>query len=154
MRTSLLKVFLILLSISAARAADVNVWMCIYGNAGYFFTATPEIIAKLPDWPLHVDEPPLAPRKAERVARKKLAEFFPDGRRWRIESITLQPFGGNIGEEKQWIYVCRFMERDIVSAGLPESIEIPVLMTGLVPPVRIERGAARPERKKSVEKAK
>ena len=103
---------------------------------------------------MEVNEPPLAPRKAEQIARKKLAEFFPDGRRWRIESITLQPFGGVIGQEKQWIYILRFMERDIVSAGLPESMEIPVLMSGVVPTVRIEKGAARPERKKSFEKTK
>src|SRR5437867_2313981 len=91
MRTSRLHVLVALFSVCTAQAADENVWMCIYGGVGYHFTATPEVIAKLPDWAMDVDEPPLAPRKAERIARKKLAELFPDGRRWRIESVTLQP---------------------------------------------------------------
>jgi hypothetical protein len=70
----------------------------------YEFAATKAELAKAPVWPVGTERPPLAPRRAEEIARKQLLQLLPGGLDWRLEGITVSP----LGDDLHWVYVVEF----------------------------------------------
>lgn len=81
-----------------------------------------------PSWKGWSDSPPLAPRKAEKLAREVLTQTIPDSKKWWVDSINLEQVGSSTNEE--WIYVVRFIWHEGVLFGQPAEMRIPVLMNG------------------------
>ena len=70
----------------------------------YEFTATKTDFAKTPVWPRGTEHPPLAPRRAEEIARQQLEQLVPGGVDWDLEGITVSP----LGDDLHWVYTVEF----------------------------------------------
>jgi hypothetical protein len=94
----------------------------------YCFQTTQSAVEAAPQWKARAEFPPLSPRRAAAAALKEAGRLRPDVSVWRVESIALQPCGG----ENYWIYRVVLWRGDIAITGLPSFLEIPLLMNGKV----------------------
>jgi hypothetical protein len=94
------------------------------------FKVTDVDVKNTPAWALDAPNPPLAPRRAQEIARKQLEEFVADRSKWYVHEVSLIDFGDHI----HWLYVVQFTREyppDLAVFGA-DFFEIPVLMSGAV----------------------
>jgi hypothetical protein len=96
----------------------------------YQFTATKAEFAKTPVWPVGTEHPPLAPRRAEEIARRQLQQLVPSGADWRLEGITVFP----LGDDLHWVYSVEFSPplRPDVAVFMGDYMRLLVLFDGSV----------------------
>jgi hypothetical protein len=119
--------------LTAAEAAEM-VTLCLPDFEGvlFFFQTTRGHLRKTPMWKPEVEFPPLSPRKAEAAALQRARQIRPDVIKWHLDSICLHESG-----DDAWFYIVTFSRGDIVTAGLPSFLQVPVLMDGeALPPTR------------------
>ena len=95
----------------------------------YDFKVTEADMASTPVWKDQDDHPPLAARKALGLARARLAQLVSDSKDWKLDSLSLQPWG----DGSHWYYLAVFTApapSDRVYIGRPVDMTIPVLMSG------------------------
>src|SRR5437588_4154827 len=96
----------------------------------YEFTATKAKFAKTPVWPVGTEHPPLAPRRAEEIARRQLQQLVSGGADWRLEGITVFP----LGDDLHWVYSVEFSPplRPNVAVFMADYMRLLVLFDGSV----------------------
>src|SRR5262249_24700360 len=62
-----------------------------YSGKKYEFHIADQDLQKTPAWPATQENPPLSPRRATDIASKQLATLLPNGKDWRLYSVTLRP---------------------------------------------------------------
>jgi hypothetical protein len=70
----------------------------------YESKVTTGMLENSPEWAEGQDNPPLPARRAVEVASAQLSKLLPDGAKWGLQRIHLQPIGA------KWIYVVEFLE--------------------------------------------
>jgi hypothetical protein len=106
-------------------------WDSYIGTNHYSFWIGSEVIDKTLVWQARDEQPPLAARKALRVARAELAKLFTDAAHWRLDVVSLSPLSESDG---RWIYLVRFyppLPPGGILEGHVEPMTIPVLMSGV-----------------------
>jgi len=99
-----------------------------YGGKKYEFRIPDEDLQKTPAWPAGQDNPPLSARRAIDSAKAQIASLLPNGKDWRLYSVTLRPI------EDRWIYLVEFLEPlrgDGLGQQLSAGFQIVVLMNGV-----------------------
>ena len=99
-----------------------------YSGKKYEFHIANQDLQKTPAWPATQENPPLSPRRAIDIASKQLAALLPNGKDWRLYSITLRPM------DDRWIYLVDFLEPlrgDNTVQQVSSSFQIVVLMNGV-----------------------
>jgi len=125
-----------LLRADGARSCE---WNSYIGTNQYSFQIGSEAIDKTPVWQARDDQPPLAARKALRLARAELAKLFTDAAHWRLDVVSLSPLSESDG---RWIYLVRFyppLPPGGIEEGFVPDFTIPVLMTGVAVEPKISR---------------
>ena len=121
--------FQILLLFAAMLPAQVETTFTVeYGGKKYEFHIPDQDLQKTPAWPATQESPPLSPRRAIDIASKQLAALLPNGKDWRLYSVTLRPM------DDRWIYLVDFLEpvrRDNAAQQLSSSFQVVVLMNGV-----------------------
>jgi hypothetical protein len=121
--------FRILFLFAALLPAQVETTFTVeYGGKKYEFHIADQDLQKTPAWPPTQENPPLSPRRAVDIASKQLAALLPNGKDWRLYSVTLRPM------DDRWIYLVDFLEplrRDNSVQQLSSSFQIVVLMNGV-----------------------
>jgi len=98
-----------------------------YGGKKYEFHITDQDLQKTPAWPSAQENPPLSVRRAIDIASNQLATLLPNGKDWRLYSVTMRPL------EDRWIYLVEFLEPlrgDNPGRQLSAGFQIVVLMNG------------------------
>jgi hypothetical protein len=114
-------------------------WHSYVGTNHYSFQVGWTAIDKTPIWREGDDQPPLAARKALRLARAELSKLLKNGERWRLDTVGLSPM---IGHDGHWVYlVCFYPPAPPggLEEGIIEYLTIPVLMDGIVLEPKISR---------------
>jgi len=99
-----------------------------YEGKKYEFHISSEDLQKTPAWPDSQENPPLTARRAIEIASKQLAGLLPNGKDWRLYSVTLRPM------ENRWIYLVEFLEPlrgDNVIQQQSSGFQVVVLMNGV-----------------------
>jgi len=121
--------FQILLLFAAMLPAQVETTFTVeFGGKKYEFHIADQDLQKTPAWPATQESPPLSPRRAIDIASKQLAALLPNGKDWRLYSVTLRPM------DDRWIYLVDFLEpvrRDNAAQQLSSSFQVVVLMNGV-----------------------
>jgi hypothetical protein len=105
-----------------------------YGGKKYEFHIPDEDLQRTPVWAPTQDNPPLSPRRAIDSATKQLAALLPNGKDWRLYSVTLRPIAD------RWIYLVDFLEPlrgDGAGQQLSAGFQIVVLMNGVAVPPKV-----------------
>ena len=126
MRTLSLVILTLALGVQLGRAEAV--WSSYVKTNRYDFTVTETEMAKTPVWREQDDHPPLAARKALRLARARLAELVTDSKDWTLEALSLREWH----DDQHWYYLAIF-HAPLPPGGLkgvPVSMTIPLLMSG------------------------
>ena len=135
MRTLALSIFALAFGIQFGRAEAI--WSSYVKTNRYDFTVTDAEMAKTPVWREQDDDPPLAARKALRLARTRLAELVTDSKDWTLDALSLCEWH----DGRHWYYLARF-QAPLPAGGLngmPVSMRIPVLMSGEVVKPQVSR---------------
>jgi hypothetical protein len=120
--------FRILFLFAALLPAQVETTFTVeYGGKKYEFHLADQDLQKTPAWPATQENPPLSARRAVDIASKQLAALLPNGKDWRLYSVTLRPM------DDRWIYLVDFLEplRRDNSVQQSSSFQIVVLMNGV-----------------------
>jgi hypothetical protein len=83
-----------------------------------------------PEWKDHEEHPPLSPRKAENLAKSKLAVLLKEPDKWVLRDIQLTK-----DSQDQWFYVVVFYQRN--AHGVQSGMRVPVLMDGTTPEPKV-----------------
>ena len=113
-------------TLSSGSNEIVHLELCQFGANLYFFQTTRAELNSAPKWRANADFPPLAPRKAEAAALKEAQRIDPSIDKWVRESICLREL-----DDDCWCYQIRFYPL-VPMAGLPQRLDVPVLMNGQV----------------------
>ena len=121
--------FQTLFLIAAVFAAQVDTTFTVeYSGKKYEFHISSEDLQKTPIWPDSQENPPLPARRAIEIASKQLASLLPNGKDWRLYSVTLRPM------ENRWIYLVEFLEPlrgDNAIQQQSSGFQVVVLMNGV-----------------------
>ncbi len=131
MRIVTLTTFTLALCIQLGRAEAS--WSSYIQTNRYDFIVADGTLAKTPVWKEASDSPPLAPRKALRLARARLGHLISDAKDWTLDSIRLEEL-----RDGHWIYLVAF-EAPLpfgpngirMLEGIPTIMTIPVMMDGV-----------------------
>jgi hypothetical protein len=98
-----------------------------YGGKKYESHVTSEELQRTPAWSDAQPNPPLPARQAIEIAAKQIAALFPNGKDWRLYSVTLRPV------ENRWIYLVEFLEplRSENAVQQASGFQTVVLMNGV-----------------------
>jgi hypothetical protein len=120
--------FQIFLLLTALLTMQVETTFTVeYGGKKYEFHITDQDLQKTPAWPPAQENPPLPARRAIDIASKQLATLLPNGKDWRLYSVTLRSI------DDRWIYLVEFLEPlrgDNAGQQLSSGFQIVVLMNG------------------------
>jgi hypothetical protein len=114
-----------------ADSDNVTVWSSYIGINRYDFAVSLAEIARTPVWRESDDHPPLAPRKALKLARACLAKLVTDAEHWLLHEVSLSSLSEHDGH---WVYLVSFyppLPPNGVWEGIVEPMTIPVLMSGV-----------------------
>ena len=103
-----------------------------FEDVTYSFQTNRGALRRTPRWKSDAEFPPLSPRRAGRAALLRAQQLRPDVQKWRLESICLDESG-----DDAWYYLFTFARGDIPITGLPQFLQVPVLMDGLALPATI-----------------
>jgi len=120
--------------ITPIRAHDVPDLIVETGYAEglrFDFPLDSKILLRTPVWEEGQENPPLAPRKAESLAKTKLKRLLKAPEKWSRAEIVLIDSGDN----SHWYYVVEFENRS-GNGTLPPNMRIVVLMDGSIPEPR------------------
>jgi hypothetical protein len=121
--------FRIFFLLAALFPAQVDTTFTVeYGGKKYEFHITDQDLQKTPAWAANQENPPLSARGAIDIATKQLAALLPNGKDWRLYSVTLRPI------ENRWIYLVEFLEPlrgDNAGQQLSSAFQLVVLMNGV-----------------------
>lgn len=96
-----------------------------FEGVSYFFLLNNVIWEKQSAWRAESEPLPLPPQRAEQAAIAAARRLRPDVRDWACDFLVLERVDTNA-----WFYVVSLGRTDVASAGLPESLTIPVLLNG------------------------
>jgi len=107
---------------------STRAYACLFGHVTYESIVTDEQLLKTPIWKLGAAHPPVAARRADRLATERfqrLAGRPPDLTRTEIRLVDM-------GDGLHWFYAVLFEDVTNPYAGLPPNGTIVVLMDGTV----------------------
>ena len=125
--------FVILASLclcASARAQSSGVFRQFSYREGrrYESKVTNETLEGSPVWADGQENPPLPARRAVEIASAQLSKIVPDGSKWGLQRILLQPVGS------KWVYVVEFLEPppadNLPPDGRRDTLSVVVLMSG------------------------
>jgi hypothetical protein len=100
-----------------------------YANGKRFgVTVTEEALKKAPTWKAEADDPPLAARKAMKIADAAFARLLPEAKKdeFRLEYLILRTGPGN-----GWYWVAQYRATG-GGTGIPSALQVVILMDGSV----------------------
>ncbi len=119
----------------AAHAEEPSGTYSAYGDVDekhFKFTVSLDEIRKAPQWsPATEEVPPLAPGRAQAIARKQLDRIIPPGSAWHVDAVRLVA----AAEGTHWLYEVSFRREyppEIAVYG-GEYVDLLVLMDGTSP---------------------
>ncbi len=134
MKTAIALYCLVLMSLASAQTFRVGAEGRSWTFSGYgerkrfdYSFDTPRLAAT-PEWKSDQENPPLSPRKAEKLAMMKIQALLKKSKCWHRAEIVLQ----DSGDERHWFYVIKY-DRDGGSVPQPVSMVVVVLMDGTIP---------------------
>jgi hypothetical protein len=112
----------------------------------YRIEITDEMLAKSPTWNDEVDNPPVSPGKAIRLANALKSRLVKDSKhyKWRLISATLDnDWSSGSAPGRKWWWTIRYEAHVRVggSSGIPSHLELVVLMDGTVIEPRVDNAA-------------
>ena len=130
MRTLALTIFSLAFGVQFGHGASIpdngSSWYSYVGTKRYVFRVTNSEMSKTPVWREQDEHPPLAARKALRLARTRLVEIVKSSRDWRLHSLSLCEWG----DKRHWYYIAAYDVPVPYIDGPPLTMRIPVLMSG------------------------
>jgi hypothetical protein len=106
-----------------------------FEGATYVFTVPDLLLRSASRWRADSERLPLIPSGAEAAAVSEARRLRPDVQAWSCVSLSLERV-----ETDVWLYVVKLFRADTPSAGLPDFLTIPVLLSGApVEPVNKQR---------------
>ena len=115
---------------AAARAQSPVIFLQFSYHEGkqYESKVTIETLESSPVWADGQENPPLPARRAVELASAQLSKIVPDGSKWGLQRILLQPVGS------KWVYVVEFLEPppadNLSPDGRRDTFSVVVLMSG------------------------
>jgi hypothetical protein len=110
-----------------SHGTDPNRWLCDskFEGATYVFTVPDALLRRTSQWRADSDLLPLAPDKAEAAAISEARRLRPDVGVWGCDSLALRR-----ADHTVWFYLVTLFRTDVPSAGLPDFLTVPVLLSG------------------------
>jgi hypothetical protein len=96
-----------------------------FEGVDYTFTVPGLALTGAPQWKAGADALPLLPEQAEASAIAEAHRLRPDVRKWQCHTLALQWL-----ERDYWIYLVTLARADLPSAGRPDFLRVPVLLSG------------------------
>ena len=110
-----------------------------FNGKDYSFDLRVTELARAPAWKAGADFPPLAPFKARDIALKRARQLCPGVKEWGIDRISLQEIDQVSGDlPHYWIYLIDCEDEEGPYSGPSRILEIPVLMNGAIPELKIK----------------
>ncbi|HWQ91566.1 MAG TPA: hypothetical protein VN673_07830 [Clostridia bacterium] len=96
-----------------------------FEGATYVFAVPDVLLRSTSRWRADSERLPLSPGKAEAAAISEARRLHPDVQAWSCISLSLER-----ADKDVWFYLVKLFRSDLPSAGLPDFLTIPVLLSG------------------------